>query len=199
LALGRTPSVIVTDRDKSIRNASKKVFPGVKFMLCSWHIISKNLKDNTRTAFKSNDVFQEFSNIAWRLQNCKTIEKIPFFITELENYCDKHGVSETAIENAKKYVHGLVNEKEFWVKAYVDQFPHFNNYSTGRVESQHSALKRNILLATSLENAFEYFHSVIMSQKKKYHVAKSSNAMTSYYVGHARFYSNIKFKVYKKD
>ncbi|XP_057455311.1 protein FAR1-RELATED SEQUENCE 5-like [Lotus japonicus] len=103
---GKQPKSVVTDRDLSMREAIKQVFPNASHRLCAWHL-HKNAKDH-RMSKEFLDDFQKA--LYWHF----SVEE---FEEHWQNMVSKHGLQKD------KWVLSVYEKKESWCSAYLrDQF-----------------------------------------------------------------------------
>ncbi|TVY66378.1 PKS-NRPS hybrid synthetase [Fusarium oxysporum f. sp. cubense] len=161
------PSVILTDRCLACMNAVASTFPQSVSLLCLWHInkavlrhcmdaFTKDSKD-----YEGQKKWKEFYSL-WHDLVASSNEDI---------YYQKLG------EFKKKYLPDYISQigyitetwldlyKDRFVKAWVDQHLHFNQFVTSRCEGIHQLIKS--YLKTSQLNLFEawrYIKLVVMNQ-----------------------------------
>lgn len=160
--MNKEPEVIVTDRCQKVRNGVKAIFPDAGTLLCSWHLINKNLFENCRKHL--GDKYDALDGLVRNMQSSCNEESLERARIEAFAFCDEHAATPAKSIECKKYVESLLKEKEHWVKFYVDQHLHLGTCTTGRVESQHSALKSKMTAIYSLEKAFKMFNNTIKGQ-----------------------------------
>ncbi|KAK9291532.1 hypothetical protein L1049_019480 [Liquidambar formosana] len=156
------PSVIIMDRELSLMNAIKKVFPNARHLLCRWHI-SKNVLSNCKKYFDSGVQWEKF-NSQW--------ETVVLFATESE-YLTQVDILHKNFNNypeALQYVSSswLTPYKDRFVSAWTDTCMHFGNWTSNRVESAHARLKRQLGCSTLIfELSWGEVHSLIELQYTK--------------------------------
>jgi hypothetical protein len=145
------PSVVITDRELALMNALDASFLSSKHILCQWHI-NKNVQIKTKRDFptlppgslpgacdpKHNDFIDEWT----LLLKSTTSQEYHQRKIEFERP-NKHPTK------AVKYaVKTWLTWKEKLVSFWVDQYPHFNNKTTSRLEGLHAVLKKYIQVST---------------------------------------------------
>jgi hypothetical protein len=151
----RMPSVVLTDRCLAAMNAISTCFPTAASLLCLWHANKAVLRHCMPTFTRQQEgqlqgkdqgleAWNEFYNY-WHL-----IMKSP---TE-EIFHER--VSEFEQKYIPKYIEDVGYIKTTWldlykeklVKAWVDQYPHYDNVVTSRVEGIHGLLKSHLKRST---------------------------------------------------
>lgn len=156
----RLPSVIFTDRDLACMNAISICFPDTASLLCQWHI-NQAVLQNCVKAFTDNPSYENGFD-EWKVFNDKWNELVASSTEEVYN---------TRLQDFKKYYipkHveqvGYILEqwlepyKERFVKAWVNQHLHFDNYVTSRVEGIHNMIKT--YMKTSQLDLFQAWRSI---------------------------------------
>uniref|UniRef100_A0A1Y1NIF4 MULE transposase domain-containing protein n=1 Tax=Photinus pyralis TaxID=7054 RepID=A0A1Y1NIF4_PHOPY len=167
----RLPAVILTDRCLACINAATQVFPISASLLCLWHankavlshclpifaaqerLLSK-LSSRQPTDEKQSFRWKEFYSCWHNIINSPTEAAFNKRVKAFEaKYIDSH-IEEVA------YVKEIWLEpyKEKLVKAWVDQYAHFGNVATSRVEGIHSIIKDYI--GTSQLDLFEVWRQI---------------------------------------
>ena len=134
----RLPSVISTDRWLACMNAAAACFPTSTSLLCRWHA-NKAVLQHCRPAFRSSrqavtqeeaDAWDEFYRFWHSIMSSSDEET---FIERLQKF---EGQYATDYLQEVGYIRTtwLDPYKEKLVKAWVDQYPHFGNVVTSRVE-----------------------------------------------------------------
>ena len=183
----------MTDRDKAVRAAAAEVFPSSKKMLCAWHIIDKNLKDKCKKSFDNMKHFEDFVDLVWGIQSCKNEEMIDVHVAAIQKHCVLHSYEASKI---MQYIESLLKEKECWIACFVDSFPHLNTYTTGRVESQHAALKKGLFTAVTFEKAFNVMHDALLGQRAhQQRMTANSKMQLLPFMTKDRHFDEVKYKV----
>ncbi len=128
------PKVLCTDRELALMNRIARVFPNCHNILCCWHI-NKNILANSKT---------RFSDVEWQ----QFMERWNMFVssTSVELFDATLGVLKETYSRTHLAAWQYVNttwmpHKERFVACYIDEFPHFGNASTSRVEGNHHVIK----------------------------------------------------------
>ena len=168
----RLPSVVLTDRCLACINAVTTVFPLAESLLCLWHankaVLAHCLPIFTlqeylaagivaKTSAKKGskpDGWAEFYN-SWH-----SIIQSPTEVTFNERVADfeKKYLPDHAEEVAYIKKTWLEPYKEKLVKAWVDQYMHFGNVATSRVEGIHALLKS--YLKTNKFDLFDVWRTI---------------------------------------
>ena len=149
----RLPSVILTDRCLACMNAAATCFPTSTSLLCRWHA-NKAVLQHCQPAFKPSrqEATQQVSveGDGW--------EEFYRFWHSIMSSPDEDSFKERVQKFERQYLPEYLQEvgyikttwldpyKEKLVKAWVDQYPHFGNVVTSRVEGNiiYSILKNII-------------------------------------------------------
>lgn len=93
------------------------------------------------------------------------------------------------VEFVIDYINQLLKEKKLWISHYADKFPHINTHTTGRVESNHRAIKRRLEAGQALQESFLTINQALKNQQKERHVALSQERRTTstFFVGNKQF------------
>ncbi len=135
------PKVLCTDQELALLNGIARIVSGCHNILYCWHI-NKNMFVNCKTHF-SNVKWQEFMQ-RWNLVVSST--SVELFDAALgafkETYAVNHSVAWNYVNNT------WLPHKEKFVACFVDEFPHFGNASTLRVEGNHHVIKSYFCVST---------------------------------------------------
>ncbi|KAF5205849.1 Far1-related sequence, partial [Thalictrum thalictroides] len=139
LLLGNlTPSVIVTDRDYALMNATQVVFPNADKHLCRFHIATNVLRKGMDLLPTDKDI--ENLKLFW---NCAVKSPTPEIFDKRFSRIEKM---------FRKEYYGLVCylrntwliHKEMFVAAWTNRHLHFGCTTTNRVEGAHFQLKKDL-------------------------------------------------------
>ncbi|XP_052621639.1 protein FAR1-RELATED SEQUENCE 5-like [Lactuca sativa] len=119
------PKAIITDQDKAMRNAIKKVFPKTRHRFCSWHIM-KHETEHLRSYVSRYSDFQE-THKQW--VNSDTIEQ---FEATWEVMRSKY-----ELEN-NSWITDMYNQRIHWAKPFLKDTFFAGMTTTGRSESINS-------------------------------------------------------------
>ncbi|KAJ9535115.1 hypothetical protein OSB04_un001806, partial [Centaurea solstitialis] len=131
------PRAIITDQDKAMGNAIKKVFPNTRHRYCAWHI-KKHELDHLRP-FKAH--YSDFEETYRKWVKSDTIEE---FETQREVLRDKYNFEGNC------WMMEMYNQQKFWVKAFLKDVFLAGMTTSGRSESIHSFFDGYVNLNTML-------------------------------------------------
>ncbi|KAL9409227.1 hypothetical protein AB3S75_047588 [Citrus x aurantiifolia] len=153
------PSVIVTDREVALMNAIQNVFPTATHLLCRWHI-SKNILANCKKLFETNEVWESFIT-SWNiLVLSATKDHYMQHLRLLESEFVRY---QEAIDYVKNT--WLTKYKEKFIAAWTDSIMHLGNTTSNRVETSHSALKRQLQSSRgTFETLWTKIHALVELQ-----------------------------------
>ncbi|KAL5127470.1 Protein FAR1-RELATED SEQUENCE 5 [Glycine soja] len=154
------PGVIVTDRDQTLMNAVKDVFPEYTNLLCSFHI-NKNVKAKCKSLIAQNNAWDYFD---------ECLKKFKMVCAPWPMFVDY--VKETWI----------IPHKEKFVSAWTNKVMHLGNTTTNRVESAHSSLKR--LLQNSIGDLYSVWDAMNNMITLQHTEIKASFETSTHVVGH---------------
>nr|XP_043616766.1 uncharacterized protein LOC122588668 [Erigeron canadensis] len=127
--------VALTDRDLALMKAVKDVMPETKLILCKIHIW-RNIELHANPSFGSKKDYGSLRHRWDKLVKSITVKEYAENEQRLKVFlADK--------PNLYKYlqIQWLASYKELFVSCWVDQHRNYRNYTTNRVESEHSLLK----------------------------------------------------------
>ena len=138
--------VVITDRERAIRNALHTVLPSAYQLLCQWHL-SENIRGNTDKYFKRiarrkagyDIVVQSHSfRDSWQAHVVQAKTKADMWAG-----LDKIRASfpEPELEKAHRYLRKLLGNRKHFVAAYIDRHEHLGQRTTSRIEGTHKGLK----------------------------------------------------------
>ncbi|KAH1213377.1 Protein FAR1-RELATED SEQUENCE 6 [Glycine max] len=132
----RLPLVIVTDRDLTLMNAVKTVFPESTNLLCRFHI-DKNVKAKCKSLIGEKNVWDYVMDNWGTLVDCPSEH-------EFHESHEKFQVACSPWPMFIDYVNDtwIIPHKEKFITAWTNKVMHLGNTTTNRVESAHWALKR---------------------------------------------------------
>ncbi|XP_028096113.1 uncharacterized protein LOC114296028 [Camellia sinensis] len=120
------PTIIVTDRELALMNATQKIFPSGRHLLCRWHI-SKNVLTKCKKMFETQQKWEKFNHewnsLVYSSSEIQYDERLKSLLKEFSSYSD-----------AVKYVMDtwLVPYKDKFVAAWTDTCMHCGNVTTNR-------------------------------------------------------------------
>ncbi|XP_006586499.1 uncharacterized protein [Glycine max] len=130
------PGVIVTDRDFSLMNAVKTVFPDAMNLLCRFHI-EKNVKVKCKTLVAQKNAWDYVMEAWGSLVNCPCESSFDEYVKKIEMDCSSWPIFVDYVCQT-----WVIPHKEKFVKAWTNKVMHLGNTTTKRVESAHWPLKR---------------------------------------------------------
>jgi hypothetical protein len=127
--------VLCTNRDLALLGALKVVCPRYPHLLCIWHI-NKNVTENTKKHFSTNDEHQEFLK-SWNQLIYSTTEND--YNSRLLEFEKQFPLPSIRYVKETWLIH-----KEKFIVAWTQQYLHLGNSATSRVEGSHAFLKKHI-------------------------------------------------------
>ncbi|KAJ9556487.1 hypothetical protein OSB04_011101, partial [Centaurea solstitialis] len=118
------PKAIITDQDKAMGNAIKKVFPSTRHRYCAWHIRKHEL-EHLRSFMARYDDFAETYR---KWVKSDTVEE---FESQWEVVCHKYNLQSSA------WMTNMYDQRKFWVKAFLKDVFLAGMTTSGRSESIH--------------------------------------------------------------
>ncbi|KAH1247282.1 Protein FAR1-RELATED SEQUENCE 5 [Glycine max] len=170
------PEVIVTDRDQTLTNAVKAVFPDCTNLLCSFHI-NKNVRAKCKTLIAQKNAWDYAMDCWGCLTDCSLEQQFDECLKKFEMACAPWPMFVDYVKET-----WIIPHKEKFVSAWTNKVMHLGNTITNRVESVHSSLKR--LLQNSLGdlcNVWDAMNNMITLQHTK---IKASFKTSTHVVGH---------------
>ncbi|CAI9276558.1 unnamed protein product [Lactuca saligna] len=146
------PSAIITDQDKSIGNAVKKVFPNTRRRYCAWHI-KKHELEHLRPLVACYNDFQESYRQWVKSDTIEEIEsgwEVMLGKYNLENNC---------------WVINMYDQRKHWVKAYLKDVFFAGMTTSGRSESIHSFFDGFVNSKTMLNEFVVQYDKVVESRR----------------------------------
>ena len=116
----------MTDRELSLMNAIKRVFPGATHLLCKWHI-NRNVLARCKKLFETKEKWDRFI-MSWNMLVSSSTEE------EFGEQLSKLNHEFSTYPDALNYVKGswLDAYKERFVSAWTDNCVHFGNTTSNR-------------------------------------------------------------------
>lgn len=148
----KVPLTIITDRELALLNALEATFSSSRHLLCQWHI-SMNVLAKTRRFFPAasrgipgsmpvrHPSFEAFLKEWANLLLSNTLDQ---FNTRLATFQVKGHPNEAVLYAVKTWIPWKEKIVSFW----VDQYPHFGNTTTSRLEGLHAVMKQYIRAST---------------------------------------------------
>ncbi|KAL5180235.1 PKS-NRPS hybrid synthetase [Glycine soja] len=130
------PGVIMTDRDFSLINAVKTIFPDATNLLCRFHI-DKNVKAKCKTLVVQKNAWDYVMEAWGSLVYCPCESSFDEYLKKFEMACSLWPMF---VDYACQT--WVIPHKERFVKAWTNKVMHLGNTTTNMVESAHWSLKR---------------------------------------------------------
>ncbi|CAN1147570.1 Protein FAR1-RELATED SEQUENCE 5 [Linum perenne] len=138
---GNKPSSVITDGDKSMKNAIMRVFPDATRRLCLWHL-KKNVVEHVKKS-KSPDFAERFYKLA----------KADLTETEFELQW-KELVESSNLQNYKWINKDLYESRQNWARAYLRKKFYAGVTSTSRCEGSNSMITKYVTGKHKLKKFF---------------------------------------------
>jgi len=122
------PGVIVTDRDFSLMNAVKTVFPDAMNLLCRFHI-EKNVKVKCKTLVAQKNAWDYVMEAWGSLVNCPCESSFDEYVKKIEMDCSSWPIFVDYVCQT-----WVIPHKEKFVKAWTNKVMHLGNTTTKRFE-----------------------------------------------------------------
>ena len=134
----RPPKVIVTDREKALRNAIANHFPEAENNVCLWHI-DQNIRAACYGAFAAVPGEYEVFKKKWHtVMYSRDEDAYEDAWGKLQLYlADRASVLDYLIKN-------IIPDRELFMRPWIGQTAHLGNNTTARGESAHSWLKKHV-------------------------------------------------------
>uniref|UniRef100_A0A251RPL7 Putative MULE transposase domain, FHY3/FAR1 family n=1 Tax=Helianthus annuus TaxID=4232 RepID=A0A251RPL7_HELAN len=131
--------VILTDKDQTLINAYRKIFPGAHRYLCRFHIL-QNIMKHCKNSFNTQD-WDAFISQWKTMCNFATEELYKYNVLNLQRHL---------INQQRTYVfdylwnNWLSTSRQLFVSAWTNQTLTFFRTTTNRAEGAHAALKKQL-------------------------------------------------------
>ncbi|EHS64077.1 uncharacterized protein PGTG_22034 [Puccinia graminis f. sp. tritici CRL 75-36-700-3] len=134
----RSPKVIVTDREKALRNSIAVHFPEAVNNVCLWHI-DQNIRAACYPAFATDPAEYEVFKKKWNaVMYSKDEDAYDDAWGKLQMYlADRALVLDYLIKN-------IIPDRGLFMRPWIGQTPHLGNHTTARGESAHNWLKKHV-------------------------------------------------------
>ncbi|KAI3721972.1 hypothetical protein L2E82_32993 [Cichorium intybus] len=149
---GNYPKAIITDQDKAIGNAVKKLFPDTRHRFCAWHIKKHELEHLRPYVARYSD-FQE-SYREWVKSD--TVEE---FETRWEVIRSKYELESNC------WVSEMYNQRIHWAKAFLKDTFFAGMTTSGRSESIHSFFDGYVNSRTMLNEFVLQYDKAVESRR----------------------------------
>ncbi|XP_052624883.1 protein FAR1-RELATED SEQUENCE 5-like [Lactuca sativa] len=149
---GKYPKAIITDQDKAMGNAIKKVFPNTRHRFCAWHI-KKHEQEHIKPYVSRYSDFKE-SYTKW--VNSDTIEA---FETRWEVIRDKHRLEKNC------WISDMYNQRIHWAKAFLKDVFLAGMTTSGRSESINSFFDGFVNSNTMLNEFVVQYEKAVESRR----------------------------------
>ncbi|XP_062155293.1 protein FAR-RED IMPAIRED RESPONSE 1-like [Alnus glutinosa] len=191
---GRAPRAIITDQDRAMKNAIKKVFPNARHRFCLWHILKKlpekfgshsqyyAIKSAIRNCVYNSHTCDEFDACWQSMLGCYNLE-----------------------ENA--WLRGLYSERTFWVPTYLNDVFWAGMTTTQHSESMNAFFDGYVQSSTSLKEFVDQYDNALRRKVEVENVADFDSFNTTIScVSHWPFekqfqeiYTHAKFREVQKE
>lgn len=179
--------VAVTDRELALMSSIRSVFPQSQRILCIWHI-EKNVLVKAQKYFTSEEARNEFMVVWKKLVYSSTPEVFDLNWTKLQESYDNDFPELTSY----LWDTWLMPWKRLFIRAYIDQYPHFGNTVTSRVEGAHSKLKSSLKVSTGdLKVVFEKIHLLLCNEHMEHDGALSRDRVRTPHTAKDPLYSQL--------
>lgn len=137
------PTVIVTDRDRSIINAISEIFPNSKKIICRWHM-KKDVEHNARLKLGRPEWSEELK-LNVECERTQAFLDLFLRLFHAKDEAEYDQITENINESEPTMFQYLQREwyphKECLFPIWVDRYTHFGTLETSRVEGNHAWLK----------------------------------------------------------
>lgn len=156
---GKAPRVIITDQDRSLKEAIVEVFPNVRHCFSLWHIIEK-IPDFLAHVIKKHEnflpkfnkcVFKSWNEEQFVLRWCKMITKF-----ELQEY---------------EWVRSLYEHRQMWVPTYMEGVFLAGMCTTQRSESMNSFFDKYIHKRITLKEFVKQYGTILQNRYEEEAIA----------------------------
>ncbi|KAL5184873.1 Protein FAR1-RELATED SEQUENCE 5 [Glycine soja] len=168
--------VNVTDRDLSLMNAVKTVFPDCTNLLCRFHI-DKNVKAKCKTLVTQKNAWDYVMEAWGTLVDCPNESSFDEYLKNFEMACSPWPMFVDYVCQT-----WMVPHKERFVKAWANKVMHLENTTTNRVESAHWLLKR--LLQNVVGDICSVWETMNNMMTLQHTQIKASFETSTHMVGH---------------
>ncbi|KAJ7964071.1 Protein FAR1-RELATED SEQUENCE 5 [Quillaja saponaria] len=170
LGVSCQPSVIVCDKEFTLINAIKVVFPSTTNLLCVWHI-EKNIVAKCKSHFEEGEDWDTFLSNWTCVRNSVSESKYHEALQYFESRYKEKGVLLNYIRST------WLPLKELFVVAWIEKCIHFGNHATSRAEGAHGILKKYLQVSTgdlsmvkdriclAIKNQFQEIKAQLSSEK----------------------------------
>ncbi|KAL7592957.1 hypothetical protein Lser_V15G32446 [Lactuca serriola] len=187
-------NAIITDQDKAMGNAIKKVFPETRHRFCSWHI-RKHETEHLRSYVSRYSDFQE-THRQW--VNSDTIEQ---FEATWEDMCIKYELENNC------WLSDMYNQRIHWAKPFLKDIFFAGMTTTGRSESINSFFDGFVNSRTMLNEFVLQYDKAVESRRaaeedEDFKTMNSRPVLSSVHPIEAKagqFYTRKMFDTFKKE
>jgi hypothetical protein len=191
---GRAPGAIITDQDRAMKSAIKKVFPNARHRFCLWHVLKK-LPEKFGSHLQYRAIKSAIRNCVYNSQTCDEFDASWQTLLECYNLED----------NA--WLRGLYNERTFWVSAYLKDVFWAGMTTTQRSESMNAFFDGYVHSSTSLKEFVDQYDNALRRKVEIENVAdfNSFNSTIScvsklpFEKQFQKIYTHEKFKEVQKE
>jgi hypothetical protein len=157
--------VVIIDAESALMNAVQAVLPNAMNLLCQWHV-EKNVGKNVGSIVNDETICDKFMMSFRDLLHLKTEGDFDANLTCLGRDA---GLQKNVLGAILEYINTQwIPHKHHFIKAWADQYRHYNHTSTSINEGAHGTLKRFIAQHNgSIPYALECFNDYILMQTKQ--------------------------------
>jgi hypothetical protein len=137
----KSPVSVVTDGDKAMRNAIRKVFPNANHRLCSWH-----LARNATSHFTNKAIIRAFTKCMHTIQTREQFE---------ENW---NSMIEKFDLKGNEWLRKMYTSRAMWAEAYLRGQFWAELRSTQRCEGMNASMKRSLQDKLPLVEFMQQYH-----------------------------------------
>ncbi|XP_068466587.1 uncharacterized protein [Phaseolus vulgaris] len=127
--------VVVCDRDVTLMNAIRMVFPEAYNLLCRFHI-DKTVKAKCKMLVHPREAWDQVMDVRGSVVDCDIVEAFEDRVNALRVVCSPWPIFVDYVMDTWLRPH-----KEKIVKAWIDKVMHLGNTTSNRVEATHWSLK----------------------------------------------------------
>ncbi|XP_059625140.1 protein FAR1-RELATED SEQUENCE 2-like isoform X2 [Cornus florida] len=142
---GQCPRVIITDEDKSLKAATKEVFPDARHCFCLWHVLSKITENLGHIIDRCENFMMKFNKCIYRSW---TDEQ---FVKRWWKIVDKFDLGEN------EWIQSLHEDRKKWVPTYMRDTFLAGICTTERSESISSLFDKYICKVTTFKEFIDQY------------------------------------------
>ncbi|KAH1189465.1 Protein FAR1-RELATED SEQUENCE 5 [Glycine max] len=132
----RLPVVIITDRDLTLMNAMKTVFPECTNLLCRFHI-DKNVKAKYKSLIGQKNAWDYVMDNCGTLVDCPSEHQFTESLQKFQIACSPWPMFVDYVNDT-----WIIPHKEKFITTWTNKVMHLGNTTTNKIKSAHWVLKR---------------------------------------------------------